>query len=89
MAAGDTYTGDVCYQDGWHWSVVDGDPGERLFLADDGTYHVAADTDLSWHDRKHQRFASFVVGGGDTPVLQVTPDELAEIKKLLDERRGG
>ena len=88
MADTATYTGDVCYQDGWHMSIVDGNPGVRLYLNDYGSYREAADGDLSWHDRHHQRFASFVVSDGE-PALQVSADELAEIRKLLDERRGG
>jgi hypothetical protein len=58
----DTYTGDVCYQDGWHWTVVkdeagDDTPGEKLTLGDDGLYRPAVDGDLSWHDQHHQQFA--------------------------------
>jgi len=50
----DRYEGDVCYRDGWHWTVEDGNPGVRLVLEDDGTYRVATDADTeSWHDRHH------------------------------------
>jgi hypothetical protein len=86
--ADDTYIGDVVYQDGWHWSLVDGQPGERLFLADDGTYHPAVDGDLSWHDRKHQAFTSVVLEDQSDGV-RVTAEELAEIRAMLAERRGG
>jgi len=50
----DLYQGDVCYRDGWHWSVVDGEPGVRLVLDEaEGTFRVATDTDKSWHERHH------------------------------------
>jgi len=59
--AGDTYEGPVCYQDGWHWTVVpdgngDDQPGEKLTLDGDG-YRIAELADPSWHDQHHQQFA--------------------------------
>lgn len=54
-----SYDGPVCYADGWHMTVDDEDnPGDRLFLEDDGTYRLAADGDESWHDRNHGQFVS-------------------------------
>jgi len=59
--AGDIYEGPVCYQDGWHWTVIpdeNGDdmPGVKLTLKD-GQYRAAELLDESWHDRAHLRFA--------------------------------
>lgn len=55
----DIYEGVVCYQDGWHMSVDEDDaPDRKLYLDDDGTYRFAVDGDLSWHERKHKRFAT-------------------------------
>lgn len=83
----------VCYQDGWHWSVVADEngndvPGEKLFLDDDGSYRPAVDGDVSWHDRKHQRFVTVEMEDGAQPGLSVSPDELVAIQALLAERRG-
>lgn len=61
------YDGPVCYQDGWHWSVVSDEngnqqPDKKLHLEDseDGTlsrYRFATAKDTrSWHDRKHKQF---------------------------------
>lgn len=59
-----SYDGPVCFQDGWHCAVDEnGDPGERLFLDDDGTYRLAEDGDKSWNDRK-----------ASGPVAQVVPE---------------
>ena len=93
------YTGAVCYQDGWHYTVVPTkgggeEPGERLVLEDtaDGSasrYRLATDADTrSWHDRKHRQFVLLTPEGGAQGV-SVTAGEMAEIRKLLDERRGG
>lgn len=83
----------VCYRDGWHWSVVpdaDGNdtPGVRLFLDDDGEYRVAAEEDASWHERKHERFATVEMADGGAG-LRVSAEEMAEIQLLLAERRAG
>lgn len=88
MADG-TYSGDVCYVDGWHHSVDDvGDPGERLVLEDDGTYRFATDADTeSWHDRKHRGYVLVDVGEMHKSV-PVSSEEMDAIQKLLDERRG-
>jgi len=92
LKPGVTYDGPVCYLEGWHYSVVPADvgeePGQRLVLNEDGSYTVAGPDDQSWHDRKHQRFASIVPEDG-SPGLRVTSEELAEIQKLLDQRRKG
>ena len=86
--AGDTYTGSVAYQDGWHVAVSDdGVPGERLYLENDGTYRLAADGDSSWHDRKHRGFVLISPEDGGKQVA-VSAEEMAEIQKLLDEKRG-
>jgi hypothetical protein len=62
-----TYEGPVCYADGWHLSVdEDGNPGDRLFLDDDGTYRLAEDGDESWHDRKHGQFVQVELEDGQT-----------------------
>lgn len=90
MPAGDAYTGGVCYMGGWHWTLEKDaagfdTPGERLVLDDDGSYRVAGDADTeSWHDRKHQRFATVEMEDGST--LRITPDELED---LMRKRRGG
>lgn len=92
MTAGATYDGPVCYLDGWHYAVVPDEaghdqPGDRLALGDDGVYRVAAAADTeSWHDRKHRGFVLMTPEGGAVGVA-VTADEMAEIQKLLDERR--
>lgn len=66
--ASSAYKGPVCYQDGWHYTVVkdsaksaefpDGHdvPGEKLYMEDDGTFRLAAGGDLSHHERHHQKF---------------------------------
>jgi len=87
-----TYSGDVCYQDGWHMSVVKDAaghdvPGERLFLEDDGSYRLAVDGDLSWHDRHHQRFVNVVMEDGSQSE-QVSAEEFAAIQDLLKQKRG-
>lgn len=92
MAKAKTYEGAVCYLDGWHWSVVEAadgstEPGERLFLDDDGTYRLAAADDLSWHERKHQGFASVVMEDG-AQQTRVTAEEFAAVQQMLEERRG-
>lgn len=52
-------TNEVCYRDGWHWTVGDdGEPDQKLYLDDDGTYRPATDQDESWHDRVHQQFVT-------------------------------
>lgn len=131
---GAVYTGQVCYQDGWHHTVVtDQDdrvrcvaiaaahltharkrgtpeqiadaensvalakshsydtPGERLFLDDTDPgnpfYRLAVDGDQSWHDRKHRQFSLIEMESG-APAVQVNADEMAAIKKMLDDRRG-
>lgn len=83
----------VCYQDGWHYSVVldaDGNevPGEKLVLLDSGKYRPATDADTeSWHDRKHEKYATVVME--DTAVgLRVNAEEMEAIKAMLAERRG-
>jgi hypothetical protein len=79
---------------GWHYTVVpdpsgEGEmPGEKLFLADDGTYRLAADGDESWHDRKHQTFATFQLEDS-AEAERVNPEEFAAIKELLARMRGG
>lgn len=83
----------VCFQDGWHYSVKDDGaggetPDERLVLDDDGTYRAATDADTeSWHDRKHQRFATVEMEDGAAST-RVTPDEYEAIQQLLRDRRG-
>ena len=90
----DYYTGPVCYQDGWHYSVDENEqPGERLHLEDtaDGSksrYRLATESDTrSWHDRKHGQFAHIALEDGGAG-LTVTADELDAIQALLAERRG-
>jgi hypothetical protein len=91
------YEGPVCYQDGWHWTVVAGPdgmdvPGERLHLEDDADsgasrYRLATDDDVrSWHERKHVRFATVEMEDGST--TRVTAEENAVIQKVLAEMRG-
>lgn len=69
-------------------------PGERLVLEDteDGfqfRYRLATPADTrSWHDRKHRLFSVIELEDGQ-PGLTVTPDELADLKKFLAERREG
>lgn len=86
--AAKAYTGPVAYQDGWHYAATEDGLGDRLALEDDGTYRVATATDESWHDRKHQQFVLVDVGEMQKSV-PVSADEMAEIQKMLDERRGG
>jgi len=86
-----TYDGPVCYQDGWHMTVVtdaagNETPGKRLYLEDDGSYRTANKGDESWHDRKHGQFATIALEDG-TPGLTVTADELDAIEAFLVERR--
>lgn len=60
-----SYEGPVCYADGWHMSVdEDGNPADRLFLGDDGTYRLAEEGDESWHDRKHGQFVQVELEDG-------------------------
>ena len=55
----DSYTGPVCFRDGWHWSVdADDQPDQKLYLEDDGTYRPAADGDLSWFERYHKQYTN-------------------------------
>lgn len=89
----DGYTGAVCYQDGWHYTVVQDaaghdQPGDRLFLDDDGSYRLAVDGDASWHDRKHRGYAMLIPEDGGKGVA-VSSDELKAVEELLRERRGG
>lgn len=63
-------------------------PDRKLFLEDDGTYRFATDSDSSWRDRKHTRFATIAMDGGEAG-LQVSAEEFAEIQKMLDAKRGG
>lgn len=57
-------TARVCYRDGWHWTVETDDdgndvPGKKLVLEDDGSFRPATKADTeSWHNRKHERFAT-------------------------------
>jgi len=82
------YTGPVCYQDGWHYTVDENDqPDQRLVLDDDGSYRLANGDDTSWHDRKHGQFAHIALEDGGAG-LTVTADELDAIQALLAERRG-
>lgn len=83
------YTGDVCYEDGWHYAVdADGQPGERLVCEDDGSYRIATDADTeSWHDRKHGQFVTIEMEDGSAG-LTVTADEMALIEELLAKKRG-
>jgi hypothetical protein len=87
----DMYDGPVCYQDGWHWSIKEADdgghePDAKLFLDDDGSYRIAAETDESWHDRKHERLATIDMEDG-APGLRVTADEFDAVKEFLNDRR--
>lgn len=64
------YEGPVCYADGWHHAVdEDGNPGDRLFLEDDGTYRTAVDGDESWHDRKHGQFVQVAFEDGQAQTV--------------------
>lgn len=89
------YEGEVCYVGhnheapdgrpllgGWHYSVVDGMPGERLVLEDDGSYRLAEDGDSSHHDRHHKQYVQMVFEDGQES-MQVTPEQLAQIKEIL------
>lgn len=83
------YEGPVCYADGWHMTVDEnGQPGERLFLEDDGTYRTAEEGDESWHDRKHGQFVSIELEDGQAGAT-VTAEEFEAIQELLAQRRGG
>ena len=87
----DIYEGSVCYQDGWHYSVIQDAngydiPDAKLFLDDDGTYRLATDDDESWHDRKHGQFATIELEDGDQPGLTVSTDDMAAIKEFLAAR---
>ncbi len=89
----DTYTGPVYYRDGWHWTTDIGPDGEtveqqKLYLEDDGTYRIAEDGDESWHDRKHQRFATFELEDASAST-RVSEQELDAINELLGRMRGG
>lgn len=85
--AGEVYTGDVAYQDGWHIAVDESDvPGDRLFLDDDGSYRLAAEGDESWHERKHQSFATLQMEDGGT--IRITASEADAVKNLLSGLRG-
>ena len=85
----DYYTGPVCYQDGWHYSVDENDqPDKRLYLDEkDGSYRYATDEDKSWHERQHGQYAHIALEDGGAG-LTVTADELDAIQALLAERRG-
>lgn len=50
------YTGEVCYMDGWHYTVKDGRPDKKLFSNGDGTYRLAKDGDQSHHEQFHEQF---------------------------------
>lgn len=97
-AAFEYYDGPVCYQDGWHWTVVTGPdgydlPGEKLHLEDtaDGSesrYRLATGDDTrSWHDRKHGQFVQIDLEDGQAGVT-VTQEELDAINEFLAKRRG-
>lgn len=85
----ETYDGPVCYQDGWHHSVVDDEhggqmPDRKLYLDEEtGTYRFATDGDQSWHDRHHQRLTVVAVGGGLGEPR--TPEEFEACHRHLDE----
>lgn len=94
----DYYTGPVCYQDGWHYTVMTGPdgydaPGEKLHLEDtaDGSefrYRLATEDDASWHDRKHGQYTHIEFEDGSATGVSVTANELSAIQAFLDERRG-
>jgi hypothetical protein len=64
------YEGPVCYADGWHHAVDEnGDPGDRLYLNDDGSYRLAEDGDESWHNRKHGQFVQVELEDGQTQAV--------------------
>lgn len=80
-----SYEGPVCYADGWHLSVDEGgNPADRLFLEDDGTYRLAEAGDESWHTRKHGQFVSVEFEDG---AAQVVPR--AEWEAFLAQRSDG
>lgn len=89
----DYYTGPVCYQDGWHYTVDENEqPGVKLHLEDtDGgekfRYRLATEHDASWHDRKHGQHVEVKLEDGGAG-LTVTQDELGAIQQFLNERRG-
>lgn len=85
-----TYTGDVCYRDGWHYAVDgDGLEGERLVCENDGSYRYASDADTdSWHDRKHGQFVTISPEAGGEGVT-VSAEEMQAIQAFLEQRRGG
>jgi hypothetical protein len=76
--------------DGDHYSVDEDDqPAERLYLDPEaGTYRYATDEDPSYHERFHQNFVDVIMEDGQ-PGARVTPEEFAEIQKLLGQMRGG
>lgn len=81
------YTGPVAYQDGWHVTVdADGNPGDRLFLDDDGTYRLAQNGDESWHDRKHGQFVQVEFEDGQ-PAATVTQEDWQAIQEFLAGRK--
>lgn len=87
-----SYTGPVCYVDGWHCTVGKNEnnedvPGERLVLEEDGSYRLATEEDESHHDRHHQSFVNIEMEDGSEAV-QVNPEEYAAIQEMLRQRRG-
>lgn len=84
----DFYTGPVCYQDGWHYSVDEHDqPGDRLVLQDDGRFRFATGDDRSWHEHAHGQYAHIALEDGGAGIT-VTAEELDAITQFLAERRG-
>lgn len=89
----ETYEGPVCFQDGWHYSVVpdasgNDTPGVQLFLEDDDTYRTVEAGDESWQARKQVAF-TLVVPEDGAPGVAVTAEEMTAIQALLDQSRGG
>lgn len=87
-----SYTGPVCFLDGWHYTVVtDGAgndaPGERLVTDGDGSYRPATDADTSHNDRHATGFVDIALEDG-APGARVTPDEFEAVQQFLRERRG-
>lgn len=85
---GGTYSGDVCYVDGWHMTVEQDEngsdvPGERLVLSDDGTYAIADSEADSWFDRKHTAFAVVVPDGGGSG-RSVSAEQFSQIEQFLN-----
>lgn len=92
MAKTTDYDGPVCYQDGWHYTVVTDDdgndtPGERLVTDGDGSYRLATDDDTPHNDRHATGFVNIELEDA-APGARVTPDEFEAIQQLLRERRG-